>query len=105
MAMRDALARAKGLRAVAPETIAALVAPGESVYMIGTVPRRTDGFALRAAGPLAQMVRETPLEPYEDVDPDGPQIVPLDTRHRQAVLALTALVYPHYFRPLWTCSG
>ena len=30
---------------------------------------------------------------------DGPEIVPLGEAHRADVLALTALVYPHYFRP------
>lgn len=80
---------------VEPGTCLALVAPGESVYAIGKVPKRTDGFSVRAFRPLAQMVRETPLEPFDD-DAD---IVPLDDRHREAVLELTALVYPHYFRP------
>ena len=43
---------------------------------------------------LAQMVCEAPLE-----DVDGPEIIPLGEAHRADVLALTALVYPHYFRP------
>ena len=43
--------------------------------------------------PLAQMVCDAPLPV-----PDGPDIVALDERHRADVLALTALVYPHYFR-------
>lgn len=30
---------------------------------------------------------------------DGPAVIELSDRHRDDVLALTALVYPHYFRP------
>jgi len=82
---------------VAPDELAVLVAPGESVYMIGVAPERTEGFALRAYRPLAQMVRETPLQPL--AEEDDTDIVLLDERHRDDVLALTALVYPHYFRP------
>jgi ribosomal protein S18 acetylase RimI-like enzyme len=78
---------------VAPEALAGLIAPGESVYLLGVAPKRIDGFRLRAARPLAQMVCDTPLEL-----PDGPEIIPLDQAHRDDVLALTALVYPHYFR-------
>lgn len=88
---------------VAPDELAALVAPGESVYMIGIAPERTEGLALRAYRPLAQMVREAPVEPH--ADDDDTEIVPLDDRHRDDVLALTALVYPHYFRPRTMAMG
>jgi ribosomal protein S18 acetylase RimI-like enzyme len=84
----------------APESMLALVAPGESVYLLGVAPNRTNGFRIRAAKPLVQMVRETPLD-----EPDGPEILPLDERHREDVLALTALVYPHYFRARTMAMG
>jgi ribosomal protein S18 acetylase RimI-like enzyme len=99
---------------VPAETLAALIAPGESVYLIGVAPRAVAGFRLQADRPLAQMVRETPLPMSDEHEYDGPlrhdaehddpehgdsKIVPLDARHRDDVLALTALVYPHYFRP------
>ena len=50
----------------------------------------------RSSGPhsLAQMVCEAPVP-----EVDGPAITPLTDAHRDDVLALTALVYPHYFRP------
>ncbi|WP_334177694.1 GNAT family N-acetyltransferase [Pseudoxanthomonas sp.] len=72
----------------------ALVAPGEAVYLLGVAPAAPAGWALHAFRPLAQMVCEA-VVPVDD----GPQIVPLDDTHRHEVLALTALVYPHYFRP------
>ena len=72
----------------------ALVATGESVYLLGVAPRQVpQGWRLEFLGDLAQMVRTEPL----DV-PDGPAAVALDASHRADVLALTALVYPHYFR-------
>ncbi|MCB1553369.1 MAG: GNAT family N-acetyltransferase [Xanthomonadales bacterium] len=70
-----------------------LVAPGETVLALGVLPRAPDGFRLEAFADLAQMVCDAPVE-----IPDGPEIVVLDDRHREDVLALTALVYPHYFR-------
>ena len=75
------------------QALAPLVAPGESVYLLGVAPVVSDGWRLEAFRPLAQMVCTTPLEII-----DGPEIIPLSDAHRADVLALTALVYPHYFR-------
>lgn len=75
------------------EALNALVAPGESVYLLGVAPRVPPGWRLQAFRPLAQMVRDEPLGAV-----DGPEIVALSAAHRADVLALTALVYPHYFR-------
>src|SRR5690349_11067920 len=78
----------------ASEAIATLLAPAETVLLLGIAPRRHDGAYLHAFAKLAQMVCEAPLE-----EVDGPEILPLGDAHRQDVLDLTALVYPHYFRP------
>ncbi|BCT93553.1 hypothetical protein LYSHEL_25770 [Lysobacter helvus] len=78
----------------ASEAIATLLAPAETVLLLGIAPRRHDGAYLHAFAQLAQMVCEAPLEAV-----DGPEILPLGQAHRQDVLDLTALVYPHYFRP------
>ncbi|MDR7069247.1 GNAT superfamily N-acetyltransferase [Pseudoxanthomonas japonensis] len=75
------------------DAIESLVAPGEAVYLLGVAPHTPVGWTLQAFHPLAQMVCDTPLPVV-----DGPDIVPLDDAHRDDVLALTALVYPHYFR-------
>lgn len=75
------------------EALEALVSPGESVYLLGVVPRVPRGWALEDAGLLAQMACPAPIEV-----PGGPDIIELDQAHRDDVLALTALVYPHYFR-------
>jgi GNAT superfamily N-acetyltransferase len=76
------------------EALPSLVAADEAVYLLGIAPDRVPaGWALHAFQPLAQMVCDAPLSV-----PDGPEIVPLDAAQRDDVLALTALVYPHYFR-------
>ena len=71
-----------------------MVAPGESVYLLGVAPTMPAGWALQAFRPLAQMVCDAPLASV-----DGPEIMPLGEAQRADVLTLTALVYPHYFRP------
>ena len=71
-----------------------LVAPEESVYLIGVAPAHVpEGWVLGAFPDLAQMVCARPLDTV-----DGPPIVELGEAQRADVLALTALVYPHYFR-------
>ena len=75
------------------DALAELVAPGESVYVLGVAPRVPAGWRLDAFADLAQMVCTSPLDMV-----DGPDIIALSEAHRADVLALTALVYPHYFR-------
>jgi ribosomal protein S18 acetylase RimI-like enzyme len=82
-----------GAAADVADALPALVAPGESVYLLGVAPAVPRGWQLEAFGPLAQMVCEQAL-----AEVDGPAIVELGPAHRADVLALTALVYPHYFR-------
>lgn len=75
------------------EALEALVAPDESVYLLGVAPALPATWSLKAYRPLAQMVCDRRIEV-----PDGPDIIPLGDAQRADVLALTALVYPHYFR-------
>jgi GNAT superfamily N-acetyltransferase len=78
---------------VSASALAALVAPGESVYLLGVAPTGAPGWTLEGFRPLAQMICSKPLPVI-----DGPEPIELTTAHRPDVLALTALVYPHYFR-------
>ncbi len=72
-----------------------LVPEGDAALMLGVAPARVpDGWTLEPFAELAQMQCDYALEII-----DGPEILELDERHRADVLALTALVYPHYFRP------
>lgn len=75
------------------EALSALVQRGESVYLIGVAPVAPRGWTLEAFRPLAQMTRTRPIPVVE-----GPEIIELSQSHRADVLALTALVYPHFFR-------
>jgi GNAT superfamily N-acetyltransferase len=71
-----------------------LVAPGETLLLLGVAPRVGPDWILEPLETLAQMVCRAPVDRV-----DGPEIIELDPSHRDDVLALTALVYPHYFRP------
>lgn len=74
--------------------LASLVAPDETVLLLGVAPRLSADWRLESLGELAQMVCGGRIEM-----PGGPEIVPLIDAQRADALALTALVYPHYFRP------
>jgi ribosomal protein S18 acetylase RimI-like enzyme len=74
--------------------LASLVAPDETVLLLGVAPRLSADWRLESLGELAQMVCGGRIEM-----PGGPEIVPLGGAQRADALALTALVYPHYFRP------
>lgn len=78
----------------AAAALAKLLAPEESVYLLGVIPVLDDHWQLEAFRPLAQMICEAPLATSA-----GPEIIELSEQHRDDVLALTARVYPHYFRP------
>jgi ribosomal protein S18 acetylase RimI-like enzyme len=81
-------------RAVNAEELEALLAPGESALMLAVAPELPTGFVLEDLGPIVQMVCREPLALR-----DGPPVIRLSEAHRQSVLGLTAMVYPHYFRP------
>lgn len=74
--------------------LASLLPPGDVVLLLGVAPKLSNTWKLEAFADLAQMIRREPIEMI-----DGPEIVPLGEAQRADVLALTALVYPHYFRP------
>lgn len=71
-----------------------LVEPGESVYLLGVAPEVPAGWTQQAFSPLAQMTCTGRIDVI-----DGPEVIALSSAHRDDVLALTARVYPHYFRP------
>jgi ribosomal protein S18 acetylase RimI-like enzyme len=74
--------------------MASLVEPDETVYLLGLVPSLPKSWCLEQLALLAQMICPSPIAMV-----DGPEIIELSEMHRVDVLALTALVYPHYFRP------
>ena len=83
-----------GPQAALAPAIDTLVPPGDTVLLLGAAPPPPPGWTLQPLGELAQMVCEAPLP-----EVDGPGFIELGDAQRADVLALTALVYPHYFRP------
>lgn len=78
----------------ATRDVAALVAPGESVLVVGPCPELPSGWSASAPVLIAQMVCPARLGVV-----DGPDVRELSAANVPDMLALTALVYPHYFRP------
>jgi GNAT superfamily N-acetyltransferase len=72
-----------------------LVPAGDTALLIGPRPAVPAGWQVEDFGVIVQMVCE-----QQAAVPDGPDVVELTTTAQRAdILALTALVYPHYFRP------
>lgn len=70
-----------------------LVSAGESLYLLGLVPELGPAWTVQRRSSLPQMVCAEPIE----VRP-GPDWVELNDAHRADMLALTALVFPGFFR-------
>jgi ribosomal protein S18 acetylase RimI-like enzyme len=78
----------------AEQELAELVAPGETVLFVGPAPPLSSAWSVDGPVAIAQMVCDSPI-----AIEDGPQFVELSREQVPDMLALTALVYPHYFRP------
>lgn len=76
--------------------LAAIVAVGEQVIVVGVAPVLSPAWRLLEHGVVIQMICSEPPPPPR-TRPDMPW-VRLETRHLPAMLELTALVYPEYFR-------
>lgn len=85
--------------AVTADALAELVADGERLCMLGPTATLPPGWRLDSLGHILQMVCEA-----RPPGSDAAEIVSLDD-HEAAVLELTALVYPHYFRPRTMALG
>jgi ribosomal protein S18 acetylase RimI-like enzyme len=70
-----------------------LINGGESVYLVGVAPEFARGWRVESAFPIPQLVCSTPA-----VVRAGPEPVTLTEAHRSDMLALTALVFPGFFR-------
>ena len=78
-----------------------LVERDELVVFAGAAPRLGAGWRIEQSVPIAQMVRDERL----DV-PAGPPVIEITSEQQiDDLLALTALVYPHYFRPRTIAMG
>ncbi len=78
----------------AAKALERLVSPGESVYLVGVAPQLGDGWTLNSRSTIPQMVCQAPIPVRA-----GPEWTVLTHIHRTDMLALTALVFPGFFRP------
>jgi ribosomal protein S18 acetylase RimI-like enzyme len=74
--------------------LASLIAPGEHLFGVGPAPASSALLHFEDHGPLAQMVWTETF-----AAPSAAQITVLTPAQLPDMLALTALVYPAYFRP------
>lgn len=88
--------------AAAARACAELVEPGEIINIVSVTPKLEAGWELLATGNIAQMVWR-PDAPVPTEDENG--IVPLTDVDTPDMLALTALVFPGYFRPRTPAMG
>ena len=81
--------------AVTAGALRRIVKPGESIYFVGVVPELGTEWEVTFSGLMPQMICRSALM----VRP-GPEFTELtEARHRTDMVALTALVYPGFFRP------
>lgn len=78
---------------VADVELEALVGSNETVYLLGVAPEISGAWQLEIDQPLTQMICLSQSDRE-----DGTDIIELGPAHREDALALTALVYPHFFR-------
>ena len=74
--------------------LASLVGDDESVYLVGVAPERPPGWTLEQEKPCLQMICHAP-----PAEIPGPPVTEMSELQRDDMLALTALVFPGFFRP------
>jgi ribosomal protein S18 acetylase RimI-like enzyme len=74
--------------------LTSLVGDGESVYLVGIAPDEPQGWILEQGKPCLQMICRAP-----PAEVPGPPVTEMTAAQRDDMLALTALVFPGFFRP------
>ncbi len=77
----------------AEQQLASLVEQSESVCLVGRAPPLSSAWRHESPVPISQMWCQRRLAVVA-----GPEVITLDDSHRDDMLALTARVYPFYFR-------
>jgi GNAT superfamily N-acetyltransferase len=81
--------------AAAAAALAELVSPGEIVNIVSVTPKLDKGWELLGTGNIVQMIWRGDAAPPDE---DSTDIAPLTAADTPDMLALTALVFPGYFR-------
>lgn len=74
--------------------LASLVGDSESVYLVGVAPVSPPGWVLEQGKPCLQMICHAP-----PAEIHGPPVIEMSAAQRDDMLALTAMVFPGFFRP------
>jgi ribosomal protein S18 acetylase RimI-like enzyme len=74
--------------------LASLIGDSESVYLVGVAPEPPAGWMLEQGKPCLQMICHVP-----PAEIPGPPVTEMSALQREDMLALTALVFPGFFRP------
>jgi ribosomal protein S18 acetylase RimI-like enzyme len=74
--------------------LTSLIEDGESVYLVGVAPEPPPRWSLEPQKPCVQMICYTP-----PAEIPGPPVTEMSALQRDDMLALTALVFPGFFRP------
>lgn len=74
--------------------LTSLMGDGESVYLVGIAPEQPPGWILEQGKPCLQMICHAP-----PAEVPGPPVTEMSSGQRDDMLALTALVFPGFFRP------
>ena len=78
--------------------------PSESVFFLGAAPQLPAGWIVEGEFQVLQMVYDAGLAPIEQ-DPRPDDAVALGSADNAAMLELTALAYPEFFRPRTASLG
>jgi ribosomal protein S18 acetylase RimI-like enzyme len=78
----------------AADQLTSLVTAADSIYLVGVAPPAPHGWHLRPGRPMLQMVCGARIAEIA-----GPAITRMTAAHCDDMLALTALVFPGFFRP------
>jgi hypothetical protein len=84
----------RSIDAPAIEELALIVAPGESVYLVGVAPAFDARWTLVSSGRVAQMVWASGSVAHDDES----MITELTTADADDMIALTTLAFPGFFR-------
>jgi GNAT superfamily N-acetyltransferase len=77
------------------DELASIVAAEEQVYLVGVAPELDERWMLLSSSRIVQMVWQSEVH----VPESDAEIEPLGANDREAMLALTAAVFPGFFRP------
>lgn len=78
----------------AGDQLVSLITDSDSAYIVGVAPPAPPGWILRQGKPMLQMICRTPVPEVA-----GPAVTRMTAANRDDMLALTALVFPGFFRP------